>query len=243
MHRKRLALAAHSQLVDMCRQLLSQIDENSTAARVRDFTEFEQLRADLHDICNEDLPEDVIQIESLNSLGFLKLEKIAARQKYLFGLQMEGKSTELYRGLSVADLMLDMKVTMATMKIQATNGKDIRAIDPVVLERVKLNEKLGTVTARTLEALKHIGELSSGYGLSVSSSTWFRSCFNGVDEQIKRLYMPSTSNAELKKGISRLENLLEQYDMLLPSMKVIKRSFLHFTKYMLLHQRPWESQS
>lgn len=225
MHRKRLALAAHSQLVDMCRQLLSQIDENSTAARVRDFTEFEQLRADLHDICNEDLPEDVIQIESLNSLGFLKLEKIAARQKYLFGLQMEGKSTELYRGLSVADLMLDMKVTMATMKIQATNGKDIRAIDPVVLERVKLNEKLGTVTARTLEALKHIGELSSGYGLSVSSSTWFRSCFNGVDEQIKRLYMPSTSNAELKKGISRLENLLEQYDMLLPSIESDQKKF------------------
>ena len=76
MHRKRSALAAHSQLVDMCTQLLSQIDGNSATASVLDFTELEQLKTELQNICHERIPEDVMQIESLNSLGFLKLEKL-----------------------------------------------------------------------------------------------------------------------------------------------------------------------
>lgn len=226
MHRKRSALAAHSQLVDMCTQLLSQIDGNSATASVIDFAALEQLRAELHDICHESIPDDVMQIESLNSLGFLKLEKMVAKQQYLSSLQIESNSAGLYRGLSLADLMLDMKVAIAAMTVQATNGRDVRAADPIVLERVKLNEKLASVTARTMAALEYVAELSSSYGLSASSSAWFHSCFNGVDEQIGVLYMPSTPNAELKKGIKRLEGLLEQYDMLVPSIESDQKKFV-----------------
>ena len=140
MHRKRSALAAHNQLVDMCTHVLSQIDGNSATASVIDFAELEHLRAELRSICNENIPDDVMQIESLNSLGFLKLEKMVAKQQYLSSLQLEGNSTSLYRGLSLADLMLDMKIAISAMSIQATTGKDVRAADPIVLERVKLND-------------------------------------------------------------------------------------------------------
>lgn len=226
MHRKRSALAAHSQLVDLCSQLLSQIDGNSATASVIDFAELEQLRVELHDICNEHVPEDVMQIESLNSLGFLKLEKMVAKQQYLSSLQVEGNGAGLYRGLSLADLMLDMKVAISAMEIQATDGTDIRAADPIVLERAKLNEKLSKVTARTMAALEYVAMLSSSYGLSPSSNAWFHSCFNGVDEQIAILYMPSTTNPELKKGIKRLEGLLEQYDMLIPTIESEQKKFV-----------------
>ena len=226
MHRKRSALAAHNQLVDMCTQLLSQIDGNSATASVIDFAELERLRVELHDICHELVPDDVLQIESLNSIGFLKLEKMVAKQQYLSSLQIEENNSGLYRGLSLADLMLDMKVAIAAMTICATNGKDVRAADPMVLERVKLNDKLAGVTSRTMAALEYVAELSSSYGLSASSSAWFHSCFNGVDEQIGVLYMPSTSNAELKKGIKRLESLLEQYDMLIPSIESDQKKFV-----------------
>jgi len=70
-----------------------------------------------------------------------------------------------------------------------------------------------------------IAKISSSYGLSASSSAWFHSCFNGIDEQIEILYMPSTSNGELKKGIKRLEGLLEQYDMLVPSIESDQKRF------------------
>ena len=224
-HRKRSALAAHSQLVDMCTQLLSQIDGNSATSSIIDFAELEQLRAELNEICFEHIPDDVMQIESLNSLGFLKLEKMLAKQQYLSNLKIEEHSFGLYRGLSLADLMLDMKVAISAMKIQATSGKNVGAADPIVLERVKLNEKLSNVTARTMAALEYIAELSSSYGLSASNNAWFHSCFNGVDEQIRILYMPSTSNTELKKGIKRLEGVLEQYDTLIPTIESDQKKF------------------
>lgn len=225
MHRKRSALAAHSQLVDMCTQLLSQIDENYAAASVREFAVLEQLRDELHHICDERIPEDVMQIESLTSMGFLKLESLIAKQRHLSKLQLESKSTGLYSGLSLADLMLDMKVAIAAMDIQATEGRDIRAADPIVLERAQLNQKLESVIARIMAALEYVTTLSSTYGLSSSNSAWLRSCFNGVDKQIEDLYMPTTPNDQLKKGIKRLEEQMEQYDTLIPSIERDQKKF------------------
>lgn len=225
MHRKRSALAVHSQLVDMCTQILSQMDKNSATASVIDFAALEELRTELHEICSESIPNDIMQLETLNSLGFMKLEKMVAKQRYLSSLQIENNGTNLYRGLSLADLMLEMKVSIDAMNIQETNGKNVQAVDPVVLERVKLNETLSSVTSRIMAALEYVAKISSSYGLSASSSAWFHSCFNGIDEQIEILYMPSTSNGELKKGIKRLEGLLEQYDMLVPSIESDQKRF------------------
>lgn len=225
MHRKRLALTAHNQLVDMCTQLLSQIDGNSATASVLEFAEIETLRTELYNICHESVPEDVMQIESLNSLGFSKLEKMVAKQQHLSSLRIKTNSVGMYNGLALADLMLDMKVAIAAMKIQSTERKDVHAVDPVVLERAKLDERLSRVTARTMAALEYVAKLSS-YSLPASSSAWFHSCFNGIDEQIEFLYMPSTPNAELKKGIKRLEGLLEQYDILIPSIESDQKKFV-----------------
>lgn len=225
MHRRRSALAAHSQLSDMCAQLLSQIEGDSAAAGVSDLAALEQLKAELRVMCREELPDDVTQIESLNTRGFLKLERLVAKQRSLSALQMESGGAGLYRGLSLADLMLDMKVAITAMHIQATDGRDVRAADPVVLERVKLNERLAGITERTMAALERVAALSADCGLSASGSAWLHSCFNGVDDQIALLYMPSTSNAELKKGLRRLEELLEQYDLLMPDIESEQRRF------------------
>ena len=218
-HRKNLALAAHNQLVNMCTQLLTQIDGNSATISVINYKELEQLRIELNDICQERVPEDVMQIESQNSIGFLKLEQMVSRYQYLSNLQIEEDDAGLYCGLSLAELMSDMKIAISAMDIQATTGKDIKVAEPIVLERVKLNNKLTSVTARIMAALEYITKLSSSYGISTSNSAWFHSCFNGVDEQIKILYMPTTSNAELKKGIKRLEGLMEQYDEFVPMIE------------------------
>lgn len=225
MHRKRAALAVHSQLVDMCTQLLHRIEENIATASVIDIAELNRLHTELYNICHESLPDDVMQIESLNSINYLKLDKIVAKQQYLSSLQIEKDNHSLYHGLSLADLMLDMNVAISAANIQATSGKDIKAANPIVLERVKLNEQLSKITARAIAALNHVEELSTTFGLSAASNAWFRSCFNGVDKQIEVLYLPSTTNIELKKGIQRLESMLGQYDMLMPSIEEEHKKF------------------
>jgi len=218
LHRKRSALAVHSQLVDMCNQLLSKIEGSSITAGIANYAELEHIKVELKSICGESLPDDVLQIESLNSIGFLKLERLAIKQKHLLVLAEED-GIGLYRGTSLADLMEDLRVAIHAMEIQATRGKDIKVADPVVLERVKLNERLSGVTERVMDALTFVTELTSQYGLLTSYKSWFHSCFNGIDEQIMYLYMPSTTNEDLKKGIKRVESILEQFDMIAPTIK------------------------
>lgn len=239
MHRKRSALAAHDQLVDMCTQVLSQID--STGVRAIDFAELEQVKSELQGICNARVPEDVMQIESLTSLGFLKLDEMVAKQKHLASLQLEEKNHCLYRGLALADLMQDVNVAVSAMGIRATEGKDVRAADPVVLERAKLNEKLGDVAARTLERLEYAKELSAEGGLSASNNAWFHSCFNGIDDQFDVLYMPSTSNTDLKKGIKRVEGMLKRFDMLIPTLEKERKMMSLYKVYKVAAKNLGES--
>ena len=225
MHRKHAALAVHSQLVDMCTQLLHKIEGDIDAASIIDFTELNQLQTELNNICHESIPDDVMQIESLNSIGYLKLDKIVAKHQYLSGLKIEKDDRNLYHGLSLADLMLDMKAAIAAAEIHATSGKDIKAANPIVLERAELNKRLSKITARTMSALDRVEELSATYGLSASDNAWFHSCFNGVDKQIEVLYLPSTTNEKLKRGIRSLESMLEQYDTLMPIIEEDQKKF------------------
>lgn len=218
-HRKRAAIAVHGQLVEMCTQLLLQVEKDSLAVNVMNSAELESLKIELKDICHESIPEDVLQIEGLNSLGFLKLEKVVAKHRELSNLQIEKENSGGYRGLSLADLMSDVKVAISTMEIQATEGKDISAIDPTILERAKLNEKLSSVTARVMAAKEYVAKMAETYGLFEDSNIGICNYFDGIDEQIETLYMPLTTNIELKKGIKRLESVLEQYDMLIPTIE------------------------
>ena len=200
-----MALAAHNQLVEMCQQLLSKLDEHSATARTIDFGELEQLKGQLRGICQETIPEDVMQLESQTSLGLLKLDQIVSKERSLSSLQMEEKSGGLYRGLSLADLMTDLKTSIAAMEIHATEGSDVHAANPTALERARINEKLAGVTARIMEALEHVASLSSTGGLPPSSTAWFHSCFNGIDGQINSRESPL--KAKVTCGCTGLEEM------------------------------------
>jgi hypothetical protein len=67
-------------------------------------------------------------------------------------------------------------------------------------------------------SLEHVEELTEEYGLSEASNKWLHSCFNGTDTTVAFLSQPTTSNEDLKKGIKRLESMVEQYEMMIPSI-------------------------
>lgn len=231
-HRKMSALAAHNQLVDMCSQMLAQLESGSATSGVAGFAEIEQLKHDLKAICQESVPDDAFQIESLTSLGYLKLDQVVRQQSQLAAMQLSESESGLYRGLSVADLMDDLRIAIGAMEIKATEGADVQAADPAVLERAKLNETFVTVTNRIMTALEDADELTKTYGLTEAASTWFHACFNGVDAEIEMLCRPTTSNKELKKGIQRLESRMEQYDTMAPSIeKEAKKRQLYYEAY------------
>lgn len=217
-HRKRVALAAHSQLVDMCTQILTQIEEGELNSSVAQFTDLAQIKIELTQIKQGSIPEDVALIESLNALGFSKLQKITQAQQQIANLTISS-AEGLYHGLSVADLMDDLQVAFSAAQYQATAGKDIQAPDPMALERAKLNTQLIDAAGKIMSALAYVQQLTNTYGLSAANSAWFHSCFNGVDTQIEHLCQPTTTNEEIKKGVKRLNEMLVQYDMVIPSIE------------------------
>lgn len=218
-NRKMRAIAAHNQLVDMCSQISSQLDSQFASRTVVSLEEIEQLKAVLEKICEHSLPDDVGKLESITSIGFHKLEAVIRRQNRLASFELSESEAGLYRGLSVAQLMDDLCIAISAMEIKATIGADVRAVDPAVLERAKLNDAFVEVTNRIMTALESVVELTENYGLNQSGNAWFQSCFNGVDSLIESLYRPTTSNQELKKGIKRLEDSMEKYDMMADSIE------------------------
>lgn len=217
--RKMMAINAHNQLVDMCRQVIVQLEKDEAVSGVEDFAQMMDLKLSLEQVCEELVPDDVAQIESLNSLGYMRLESAVSKQRHLASLRISDTERGLYHGLSVADLMDDLRLVFATAVIRETTGSDVRAADPNALERAELNERLAQVTGRIVAGLEYVDELANNYGLSDANKAWFESCFFGVDEQIQKLCCPTTSNQELKKGIKRLEDIMAQYDMMLPAIE------------------------
>lgn len=225
MHRKRLALATRSQLVDMSSQLLNKIDENSSFTKGINFTEIEQLKKKLHDIiCCDNLPNDVIEIEKLNSHNWEILEEVIEKQQYLANLALN-EEMGMYQGLSLAELMDNLKIAISAMTIQATDGKDVNIADPVVRERIELNKKLSIVTEQIMDAVQYVSELTNMYGLLQSNRKSLDSCFNGIDEQIQRLYMPAVTNRELINGIKRLKDSLNIYNGIIPTIENEQKRF------------------
>ncbi len=212
-HRKRTAVAAHSQLIDMCKQIIAQMDAEGDGS-----TEIEQLKQELRAICTESLPDDVSKIESITSLGYLRLEKAVRQQKRIAEFKLTESAAGLLNGATVAELMNSLRIAISAMDVTATVGKDVKAADPDVIERAELNEKLADVAERIMLALEFVGELSANCGLTASGRSWFESCFNGCDELIATLCRPTATNKELKKGIRRLDDAYEQYEIMAPSI-------------------------
>ena len=219
-YRKMAAISAHDRLVEMCSNILSQLEEKDIYSGI---LEVEKLKNDLAKICSESLPDDALQIESLTSVGYLKLDGIIRQQQRIAAMTMTDSGTGPNGSISIADLMKELRIIISAMDVQATKGTNIVAIDPEVLERIKLNEQFAAITAQIMEALEKLGSLSDTYGLSNSESTWFHSCFDGVDDRIESLCRANTTNTELKKGIKRLQDSLEQYLLLVPSTEASLR--------------------
>lgn len=214
--RRLTAKAGHQQLEAMCAGVLKELRaEGGSSAEV------EALRQELRRICEDPLPEDATGIEHRNLADLARLERVIARQSRLREMAISGSGA--YDGLSVADLMDDLRLAAEAAKIVETSGEDVKAADPMVLERAKLNRRLSEVSAQVMTALEFVTDLAENYGLSQANNAWFQSCFNGVDGRIQALCSPTVSNAELKKGIRSLEEIMERYEMLRPSLEDEKR--------------------
>ena len=216
-HRKMIAVSAHGQLANICSQILSQFESENIAGS----NEIKQLKFDLASIRNEALPEDAdaMEIERLTSLGYLKLNQIVHRYSQIAAMSKAKSETGLYQGLSVADLMNDIRLVIGAMPISATIGKNVVAADPDVLERKKLNEEFSQVTVKIEDALETVKALSEQYALTASANELLQSFFNGIDKRIEELCNPTISNNELKNGIDFLKKVLENYEIMAPSLK------------------------
>lgn len=218
LQRKRLAYATRDHLVDMCNGVLSELDSIIPSVDVSDFESIERLKRELISIINFNIPDDVSRLEGANLLGFSKVEAIVNKQKMLQNISIGQTNDSGYKKYAVADLMSDFKIALMAATISETVGNNINAADPTVLERAKLNDRFMAVVSKIMLSLEHVGELTEEYGLSEASNKWLHSCFNGIDTTIASLSHPTTSNEDLKKGIKRLEGMLEQYEMMIPSI-------------------------
>jgi hypothetical protein len=123
-----------------------------------------------------------------------------------------------YKKYEITGLMEEIKSAFAAASVSEMSGSDITSADPVALERAKLNDRLTGLIHKMVISLEHVEYLTEEYGLSEAASKWLHSCFNGVDTAIASLTQPTTDNEELKRGIKRLEGMMEQYEMMIPSI-------------------------
>lgn len=215
--RRQSALSGHEQLVQMCRGAMTQLDQLG----VQDASEVARLKYELQEICAQPLPNDTQRLESLTAMGMSKLQRIMDRHERMNQLRMdEGE----YRGLALADLMADLRISVEAARIVRCEGKDVQAADPKALERAELNKRLTNVTGRVMAALEFVVDLGSNYGISEANQAWFESCFGGVDQRIKELCAPTVTNERLKKGIKSLEEMMHLYETLRPALEKEKNA-------------------
>ena len=214
--RKLTAKAGHRQMEAMCAGILEEL-----RAAGGDSAEAEAIRQELRQICDDPLPEDVMGMERRNLADMARLERITARHRRLRETRIA--DAEAAKSLSVADMMDSLRLAAEAAGITETRAGDVRVANPQVLERASLNQRLSEVSARVMAALEFVVDLAENYGLSQANNVWFQSCFNGVDKRIETMCSPAASNAELKKGIRSLEEIMDQYEMLQPTLEKEKQ--------------------
>ncbi len=193
----------HDQLVAAGQSLLAEIRDPAQ-------------RQELQRICGGSAPKDVAELERANIAAMAVLERITRQQTRLKDVQVAG-SGEI-QGAAVWQVMDRLRVAMMASAVAETRGADVQAADPEVLERVELNRKLAEVSGRVMTALEFVVDLAENFGLSQANNAWFTSCFNGADARIQAMCNPAATNQELKRGIRSLEEMLKQYDMLVPTI-------------------------
>ena len=214
--RELMAAEGHEQLLNMCRSVLTQLEKEQTKSGEAD-ADLMEIISGVKQICSESLPDDSEKLESMNTLGYIKLENLIRKKRKLNDIQISEASQK--KSISVAERMEELRVAFSAAILTDTIGADVKVKEPAVAERMELNHRLINVTGRMMAALEYVNFLEKEYGLSDANMAWFKSCFLGVDQQVKRLCRTTISNNELKKGIRGLEEQMEQFDMLYPSLE------------------------
>ncbi len=208
--RKQVAVSAHKQLQTVAAQLLAQVEEGEKNGSLP-AQEAAQMRKELLEICHATAPADATQLEALTTKSYVVLHRIARQHQRLLEMAKAVPADNLEKSVAAIHILEKLRVGIMAMEIRATAGQDVQAADPAVLERAQLDERLVAITDKIVAALGFVNALDTQYGLSPAARTWFTSCFNGVDELVKMLCDPSTTNEQLKRGIRRLEEAFEGY--------------------------------
>ncbi len=229
-HRKMVAVSAYNHLLEMCRQIIEQL--NSEENYGLGISELEQLKKELETICNEKITDDTARLESLTSLGYHKLDGIIKRQKQISEMNLNDSLGGQYHGLSVADLMDDMRIAVDSMVINSTKSTDVVAPNPDSLERIRLLEEFANTTSEIMKSIEEIQMLTDTYSLTANATTWFGICFDGIDSRIASLCKPTITNDELRTGVKCLKDDLARYQMMVPSIeKDLKRISVLYPVY------------
>ena len=208
--REETALAGDRQLRQLCRDLLGELERMT---EISDRAEHEEMCRTLRAMINDPASAEVGILEQRNAAGMIRLERMIARKQALARVRVLREGTMEHADASA--LLQALRLAFSAAAPDA--GGDIAAPDPDVLERIALNERLVAVTARIREALRFAAESAEG-GADGGSDAWFRACFSGIDELLARLYAPTVSNPELKKGIAQLEETMTQFETLQPTL-------------------------
>lgn len=212
-HRRLTAQTSRRHLTAVCNSVLAELDADGG-----DSAAVEPLRKELMQIQSKALPEDTAGLELQNAADLARLDWIVSRQERLRELKVVTAD-----GLTVARLMKDLRLAAAA-ELCHTRGENVQAADPLVLERAELNLRLSELSARVRTALEFVADMAENYGMSDANNAWFQSCFNGVDQRIQTMCSPTVSNAELKKSLRSLEDVMAQYDLLYPTLSREKQN-------------------
>lgn len=209
---KEAAVSAYNNMLQMCSELLADLGPNSPV----DPLNAGRISLEIQEIMESCKTDDYEQLVHNTNAAYIKLNRIIREEKELSKKASEPKS--LYSGQSLADLMDDMQIALAVASVTETVVKNAYAADPDEFERSKLQGALGEVSNRILNAVNYVAVISAKYGLSESDSKWFHSLFNGIENDVARLNKASVSNDELKRGVRRLKEIMERYDMFAPDI-------------------------
>ena len=151
-------------------------------------------------------------LENRNLADQMKLEALISRRSR----QRSADSSR--ENAAVSSQLRSMRLAFEAAVISAGTAENITAPNPEVKERAGLVSELYAAAADAASALDEVREITERCGLSKANAAWFRSIFGGVDDDIARLLSPTASTSDIKVGVRRLRDAMEQYRIMRPTI-------------------------
>lgn len=228
--RKDRALVARNKIIDSCKALLLELEDKDDVPSSQAL-QLDEIRWELKEVCEGSPEGSADEIDRRNAQAMTLLDKITHRLTGLRDVMIcDGGE---YDGYAVSDLLDDLRISVAASTIRATIGENVVVTSHRKIEREGLQERLEAVVKRIDAALQLRAELAEDpglYELYEEKSSFFNSCFSGIDAKIQRLYSDHLNNQELKKGIDDLERMMDRYDLIYPSIDRKKKKLAGMSK-------------